>query len=37
MYTEAINMSKNAIGTLQEQQEVYEQSTEAQLNKLQAT
>ena len=37
MYTDAINMSRDAMGTLQKQQDIYEESTEAQLKKLQAT
>lgn len=37
MYTDALNTSKNALGTLQEQQDIYIESTEAKLKKLKAT
>ena len=34
MYTNALEMSSNAVGTLQEQQDIYMESTEAHLQKL---
>ena len=37
MYTDAVNTSTSAIGTLQEQQDIYMESTPAKLNKLRAT
>ncbi len=37
MYTESLEMSANAAGTLQKQQDIYMQSTEAHLKELKAT
>ena len=37
MYTDALDMSANAMGTLQKQQDIYMESTEAHLKKLKAT
>ena len=37
MYTEALNTSKEAMGTLQKQQDIYMESTQAKLTKLRAT
>ena len=37
MYTDALETSSNAMGTLQHQQDIYMQSTEAHLKKLKAT
>lgn len=37
MYTEALETSTDAIGTLQQQQDIYMESTEAKLKKLKAT
>ena len=37
MYTNALDMSANAMGTLQHQQDIYYESTEAHLKKLKAT
>ena len=37
MYTSALDMSSNAMGTLQHQQDIYFESTEAHLKKLKAT
>jgi hypothetical protein len=37
MYTDALNMSADAMGTLQHQQEIYYESTEAHLKRLKAT
>lgn len=36
MYTDALNTSQNALGTLQEQQDIYMESTAAHLQKLQS-
>ena len=37
MYTEALNTSQNSLGTLQKQQNIYLESTDAKLNELRAT
>jgi len=37
MYSSAFETSENAIGTLQEQQDIYMESTEAHLKELKAT